>query len=779
VGLACMVGAMGGLIGAPDQEALIHKLHQHHDHVSHWWRGGYRTSPIVCWHGKNYGASLDTRSMEFRTFGPLHTSPDYDLVPQLLNAKIDALPAATLNLTTRVGNEIYKCKKGGEVRLIQGGRYLQRMDIMNLSFVNAAGKVLDATGRLEIIAWPDSYTMWLELTPKSDLGPTTIQIEFQSVLGQQIRHSELGPCAAGEKRKVVLEVYPKQQNANTQGVVVEAQKDAKALVVSYDPVFKWHRIDLPIVGVKDKGKQHLETVRVTLKNDSDVPKSVKLNFAKDKGVHGISGLAALYRDRDQFPTGIPLQFTKNWHTNSKGTPDLYQGPWVYVLSMLKLPPKSNIELEFCLVQNFWGTLPVASHAQLCVIGCGIVQLWDQAAIGSWGESICYNPDRAAGRSVITDLRALMVNSFNPQNGDPRWNWTANVGGGDFLIYCDQKQQLQRMTEVRTQYLSQGPNLTDVIYQGVTADGAIACTARVQTPRCQDLNRAYHHISYKVLKPVEFSRLAFYQLGGDTYNDHLFKMMARGDINGNKEEWQPAMGGRKYHRSNELVDGNMPWFSMHQEIGKPGKPGPWANRAMVLRSWKARLGGKPAQPHFSSYGTEDQMPSANVELSAPPDIKRLEPGDFVEADIELLVIPQFAKEYYGPDEKLRTHLAQFEDTWQPAHRQAQGGTVVLQMKAGEWLDNYPLRVKAASGDQLEFIAKGGLTFTPIVIEGLKSYRDYELQELVEGKWTAINQAITKRDFWQTQYTERTDTFSLVYNIDLSGERRFKLVKLTAN
>ena len=62
----------------------------------------------------------------------------------------------------------------------------------------------------------------------------------------------------------------------------------------------------------------------------------------------------------------------------------------------------------------WGGVPAASHAQLCLIGWGWNQRWDQAAIGSWGESICYEPEGIQVRCMIDDVRPLMVWSMARQ-----------------------------------------------------------------------------------------------------------------------------------------------------------------------------------------------------------------------------------------------------------------------------------------------------------------------------------------------------------------------------
>lgn len=50
-----------------------------------------------------------------------------------------------------------------------------------------------------------------------------------------------------------------------------------------------------------------------------------------------------------------------------------------------------------------------------------------------------------------------------------------------------------------------------------------------------------------------------------------------------------------------------------------------------------------------------------------------PGDFVEAELELIVFPAApadAAAYYGPDARLREMLSRDADTWRPVHRESQ-------------------------------------------------------------------------------------------------------------
>lgn len=124
------------------------------------------------------------------------------------------------------------------------------------------------------------------------------------------------------------------------------------------------------------------------------------------------------------------------------------------------------------------------------------------------------------RCRIDDIRPLMITGMG--KGSPKWTWTQQTGAavsGSTTLTTAPAYQPWRA--VRSAYLSQGPNLTEVQYSGVTADDHIACRVTVSSPRTDDLNRAYHHLRYDILKPTPFRRLAFYQLGSDRYHWHQY------------------------------------------------------------------------------------------------------------------------------------------------------------------------------------------------------------------------------------------------------------------
>ena len=237
--------------------------------------------------------------------------------------------------------------------------------------------------------------------------------------------------------------------------------------------------------------------------------------------------------------------------------------------------------------------------QLCLLGYGGGRQWDQVAIGSWGESICYDPDVNLGRSMIDDVRPLMVNG----SSGVEWSWTNNIGGGDFLVYDDADGHRQKLVDMKTAFLRYGPVMTEVVYAGVSADRAIAARITASTVRSNDFPHHFHTVRYDVAKPVRFKRMAFYQAGADRYNENHFSRMAHGDVAGMKEEWDIKRTSRVYDRMGIAAPGPGPWFSFHGVDPVTDKPvgGGGASRGLIVHFWKARLGGKDRPvPFFSIF-----------------------------------------------------------------------------------------------------------------------------------------------------------------------------------
>jgi hypothetical protein len=483
----------------------------------------------------------------------------------------------------------------------------------------------------------------------------------------------------------------------------------------------------------------------------------------------ITGMSAVLRDPDGFPTGIPVQLSKNWHNRPER--GVYAGTWFHGLTHMRLPPQAKVELELALVYGHWGGVAAASHAQLCLIGWGSNQLWNQSALGSWGESVCYEPDQVQGQCSVLDVRPVMVRSMA---ADQPWHWTHNVGGGDFFRLFDASGKRVPHARMRTAYERYGPCLTEVTYAGRIGEG-IEHSATVSLARTDDIVRGTYCLRLDVRKPVDFSRFVVFQIGADTYSYTGERKMAVGNETGLIREWPTQWGGDTYRTEPLECTGRVPWISLHEAVsrakkeaaarGQPGAPGAWANRGIVIRSWQAQLGGKPAAPWIAERGVKARgEDTSTADILPPPGVTRLEPGDFVEATIEHVVVPQYAADYYGPDEALRAALGQWENTWRMILREAAGNDRRVKIKTGTLESLYPAVCIRTAKDAAEFTLTGGLGYVPITFTGLTSPRGHLL--LLDNQ--RVNQAVHGNDFWQTDYDPAAKSWSQTYNIPVSDD-----------
>lgn len=562
-----------------------------------------------------------------------------------------------------------------------------------------------------------------------------------------------------------------EKKASVVGVVASEKSKGAVLPVEYESVLGWHRVNLdgvdPIVpsGVKGPSNDAIERVKLVLSNPTAGEEMARLMFEKTaRGFRQrigtpITGISATLRDAKGNPIGVPVQLSKNWHADREG--GVYAEAWFHGLTQLRLPPKSTTELELTISYGHWGGVPAASHAQLSLIGWGNNQLWHQSALGSWGESICYEPAQGQANCTITDVRPAMVNL----GGDARkWGWTGNMGGGDFFRFFDPEGKRVAHSAMRAINLRQGPCLSEVIYAGKLGKG-ISHSSTVCLARTDDMVRGVYRLRFDVREAVEFSRFVVFQVGADTYNTTREKKFALGSEAGLIKEWDAQWGGNEYRMKPVACVGDSPWVSLHErESDGSNKHEEGANRGIVIRSWKARLGGKEAQPWIAERGlTRGGTDSSTIDLVPPPGVTRLEPGDFIEATIEHIVMPQFAREYYGPNESLRAALEKDGNSWRMIHREAKGNARRVEMRVGKLVRSFPDVRVVVENDAAEFVLSGGLGYVPLTFTNLSSAGGGVLS--VDGK--PLEQGVHGSDFWQTDYDPVLRRWSRTYNIPVDG------------
>ena len=513
--------------------------------------------------------------------------------------------------------------------------------------------------------------------------------------------------------------------------------------------------------------------RVVLRNltEGDLP----LPLALDGGgfvAWGITGGAPLWRDLEGQPLGIPLQVSKNWHD---GTWEEY---WYHLYSAMVLPPGEQ-ELDLTFVGSSWGEAYAASHAQLSLVGWGTNQQWEESALGSWGESITYDPDFTLQRAAVDDVRPFLVDTAG------EWGWTGNVGGAGVFVYFDDAGTWRRVSRNRTLPIYTGPNLTKVVYAGVSDDDAVQGTFTASLGRTDDLVRAYYHFDVEVLADVTYDRFAIFQIAADNYADNDFRGYAYGNESGPLfDAATPDHGTTGYASDADRgisLPGEAPWVMLYANASDSDSlPENLGNVGFVIRDYEADIGGVlTTTPTINIQRTNNGFSQMAFELGIPydPASPVIPAGSTIRATVEYLVPPSDKSAYYGASD----HLLALADVSYAGPDMmvhlATGNTLQVIADVGVVERTYPIEITAAEGAvAAELTVTGGLGYTPLTFHGLPVHGGWQLEQEVGGAWVPVDQGVHGNDYWQAYADADAGTWDLTFNIHNVGTTTYRLVHL---
>ncbi|MFO1491941.1 MAG: hypothetical protein U1F77_15180 [Kiritimatiellia bacterium] len=566
-----------------------------------------------------------------------------------------------------------------------------------------------------------------------------------------------GDWAAGREVSVGVVLYTKPADVDDPVPLAVSATGPQALTVLHERDQGWHRIILP---KGDGGDNASMRARIQVTNPGPVDRMARFNF--DGVPFYIPGLSAVLRDGEGFPMGVPVQLSKNWHgPASKDTgPASFAGHWFHGLTMLRIPAGSTQSFELMMVGENWGGIAAATHSQLSVIGYGGNQQWDEAALGNRGEALCYDMDHVLTDNDFTDSRP-----FGALDPAGKRNWGVNVGGGSVLRYIDAAGVTRRHGGMRVRYVRYCPNLAEAVFAGRTDDGAMDFRFSAGILRADDCTRGLHRIRIDVRRDTAFQRLAFYQQAGDSYCYNQGGTLATGNAAepAPLREWKAS--GVKGRDVGEPVPmtGPMPWAAVLG--GKAEEKYRPANHGFIVRSWKARLQGRDADtPHLRERRNPQNV--SVLELAPPPGVDRLNAGDFVEAEIVRVVVPQTEANYGGANAHFRQALREFPDDARMILREAAGNRVAVEVGTGTLERLYPVQIRAKD-NRAAFVMRGGVGAVPVTFTGLSDYRRPVLEQRVDGAWVRIDQSVAGNDFWQCDFNAGTGTWEITFTIQPDG------------
>jgi hypothetical protein len=784
-----------------------------------------------------YAFVFDYETLNFTNFLIEREDRSYHEVLKLRTDELfDKTEKPNLSFGIETDGRLHSCRASSlrteDCQLVHSGRFLQHR------FINWIPELTGCDPHhsgLDIVAWSDRLSVTLRITPSVNLRSNSIVMHFTVPDGyreipsdngfKMYRHKEnesgyimkvsdgaqmsvsgntvtarlisSAKFRKGEQVQAGLVIYPvadvraalpgviRQETVPATITAQQIQPVDSTLCTGYDSVTGWHTVELrnDVTGDIETDNRRMERVPFVIENTSPYMQTVRLNFVKKGEIHGITGISGMLRDSEGYPSGISMQLSKNWHKvdfNDYGD-HLYGGPWYHGITVLNVPAESKVELEYTGVNALWGGVPAASHAQLCLVGWSHNQQWDEAAIGAWGESICYEPDMDQASAPVLDMRPLLtVNILRRQ-----WGWTGNVGGADFFNLRKTDGKRAWHTAMKTHYRRYCPNLTEVTYAGEMLGGKASFRYTASTGRSDDMTRGIYHIRMDVHDHIEFDELNIFQMGAPTYNYALSKKMAWGNEHGLVREWETARKDAAGDR--ELFAGRVPWmcfYDSHISERQQAKRYIGADRGFVVRSWQLRINGREDIPlYLQEQGSTEEnrgllgATGSIAALTLPEDCGSLSAGDYIEAVIEVFIVPLSADDYYGQNRRLQKILKEGAGTWLPAFREAEGNNISVKMRKGRVEQHYPV-VIAAEDNRVQFTLTGGAGFVPVVVRALSTYRAPVLYEKTRDGWEKVDQSQYGNDFWQMDFDPVSGTWECIYNLNMdmpetaSGEREFK-------
>ena len=554
--------------------------------------------------------------------------------------------------------------------------------------------------------------------------------------------------------------------ANEKLTITAKTNNNENLLVSYDStdgVFYVNHNNIrcsPTTNVYDD-------IKLNIKNQNAIPARPIICFIKTTNV-SITGVSPIIVDAETYePTGEQVQISKNWHTYSSNTQDFnyattdspkrnYQGPWLHAYTRINVKNNSEEARNYLLAYGRFGETFAASHAQLCLIGYGGYQVWDQSALGSWGESVTYDPDICLGRSMIDDVRPFLVTG--PTGGNLQYNWTGNVGGADFLRYSN-KDGMQHIINQRLSYITQAPCVTNVNYSGNTADGKIKTSITINLGRSDDLPRNYYTIEYQFLEDVEYKELTLFKLCANGYADNKFTKYAYGDINGIIEADKSATAD--VNEATKTAANSDFFFGLYNSTDEEEN----GDVMCCIREFEANINGDIyRKPGYRFVNTTNGYKQVACEIGLPMECTGIiKKGSTIRLVVEYDVLPN-SDTYYGSSVyiQLTKNLMGTADEF---YQQVFGGKLELKVNEGELVSTYPINIYSKNNDAVSFTLSGGLGYTPLLLDGLSSYKGYKLKMKVNGEFVDINQSSASydKDFYQCYFNERTNKYQFGFNI----------------
>lgn len=732
---------------------------------------GFREeAAVLSFRSQKWGMLIDPIQMKVDRFT---LQPTTDAVNETLAYKelLRNWSQSLLDMRVEVRGKIYRAKRGkspaeyenhrySPIHVVESGTWYQHVAIYGFDLETDTGEKLKANTWLEIRAWGDKCLFeWFVIPEQSLRTKLTIGLNSRSAgfsetaIANGTARVQLG---IGFDDGVVRQLEP--QDSVKVASIANNNFTPEQPKVSYSEVTDAWEVRIPRqdwpkaksgVAFNSDLLDRVSSYDLVLENVANEPRDVCLRFIHD--YHPVSGYVPMILDTMGQQTGLPIQNSKNWHSLPK-EPYPYEGTWINITARLTLAPKSQVDFEYIVAHALWQGVSASSAAQLSLVGWGYNGFWTQMALGSWGETLCIQPGRTMRRAFITDVRPFEVLG---QSGLP-YDWTTNVGGGDVARIIDADGKYVPWLGTVRQFERIGPNLSHVNIVERSPDESMRLSIDTYLPRSNSINRSYFTARLEILKDVELSDIALFQLASDYYNEMESQKIAWGNAYTLLGEQIPSAADWGTVVTAQPLSGEPSWVSLFDNTPNTKTRGRGV-RGIVVRHFKAQINGETYQtPYVRAART---MTRLNAELVLPEGLTDFKAGDFIEWTVELDTFPFTADAYYGSNEVLKERLSATPDSWELTAFESRFQGLQVNGEA----QVFPAVYQATDAREQSIRVSSTSSMDTVIIGGLGQPNTWKLMEVVDGVSIELGTRFPVEANPQIDYDPDANAWSVVLSL----------------
>ncbi|MBR3750468.1 MAG: hypothetical protein IKK58_01735, partial [Clostridia bacterium] len=433
----------GADITEPDELTNGELRKQGSDYAYFWWDFGVASSKRNAYvQTGNYGFMMDASTAKLKYLGGL-TGISRDEVALGTNQSVEGLPqikntrygvaydgeSTYAYSTSYVHNPKYPMSaewmegpgKANALRIINGGTYMQRFDIMQLLYKNND----DINGRVEYACVSDYFTVtydaMLAKERKKDVELSyTLELDasynikktyndgkaviFRREDGQSVAFiipEGTNATLSSEGTKVTFTATVTAYNNKWEGFsfvimpglelgencILDYYASRKAEIaatntepkegkanVEYNRIMGAYEITMPNSSdftdyTVEENRTAYDRTPFTITNNTDRDIRVPLNFKKREiyphANYGLWGMSPMIVDPvTNEPTGIAVQYSRNPHNYTSFNEVLYGSCWVNLITYIDVPANSSVSYDFVCAYSCWGETYASSIAQM-------------------------------------------------------------------------------------------------------------------------------------------------------------------------------------------------------------------------------------------------------------------------------------------------------------------------------------------------------------------------------------------------------------------------------